>query len=74
MKALLFERSLPRYAAARVISSLGSGRGVSVAPLRLTDLDQPALPSGTYRLFVSLRSRYNAGKGIDQTGDTFTIG
>jgi len=44
VKALLFERSLPRYAAARVVSSLGSGRGVSVAPLRLTDLDQPALP------------------------------
>jgi threonine dehydrogenase-like Zn-dependent dehydrogenase len=44
MKALLFERSIPRYAAARVVSSLGSGRGVTVAPLRLTDIDPPDLP------------------------------
>jgi threonine dehydrogenase-like Zn-dependent dehydrogenase len=44
VKALLFERSIPRYAAARVVSSLGSGRGVTVAPLKLTDIDQPDLP------------------------------
>jgi threonine dehydrogenase-like Zn-dependent dehydrogenase len=44
MKALVFERSIPRYAAARVVSSLGSGRGVTVAPLRLMDIDPPDLP------------------------------
>jgi threonine dehydrogenase-like Zn-dependent dehydrogenase len=44
MKALLFERSIPRYAAARVVSSIGSGRGVTVAPLKLTDIDPPDLP------------------------------
>ena len=49
MKALVFERSLPRYAAARVVSSIGSGRGVSVAPLRLTDLDPPTLPGPGWR-------------------------
>ncbi|MGD0254390.1 MAG: zinc-binding dehydrogenase [Acidimicrobiales bacterium] len=44
MKALVFERNLARFAASRVVSSLaGSGKGVSVAPLRLTDLEAPAL-------------------------------
>ena len=44
MKALVFERSIPRYAAARVVSSLGSGRGVTVAPLKMMDIDPPDLP------------------------------
>ena len=45
MKGLLFERSLPRFAAARLASALsGSGRGAAVSPLRLTDLDPPDLP------------------------------
>lgn len=45
MKALLFERNLPRFAAARVASSLaGSGRSAAIGPLRLTDVDAPALP------------------------------
>ncbi|MGD0320811.1 MAG: zinc-binding dehydrogenase [Acidimicrobiales bacterium] len=44
MRALVFERNLARFAAARVVSGLaGSGRGVSIAPLRLTDLEAPAL-------------------------------
>jgi hypothetical protein len=50
VKALVFERNLARFAASRVVSSLaGSGKGVSVAPLRLTDLEAPALrgPAGT---------------------------
>ena len=46
MSTLLFERSLPRYAAARVVaSSLGSGRGTGVGPLRLVERDAPALPA-----------------------------
>ncbi|HAM01349.1 MAG TPA: zinc-binding alcohol dehydrogenase [Acidimicrobiaceae bacterium] len=45
MRGLVFERNLPRFAAARVATSLaGSGRGVGVSPLRLTDLDAPELP------------------------------
>jgi threonine dehydrogenase-like Zn-dependent dehydrogenase len=45
MKGLLFERNLARFAAARVVSVFGgSGRGVSVGPLRLTDLEPPDLP------------------------------
>ena len=33
MKALVFERNLPRFAASRVASVLGSGRGAGVGPL-----------------------------------------
>src|ERR1039458_1093259 len=44
MKALLFERSLPRFAASRLASGFGSGRGAKVAPLRLVDADAPRLP------------------------------
>ncbi len=44
MKALLFERSLPRFAASRLASGLGSGRGAKVAPLRLVDAEAPDLP------------------------------
>jgi threonine dehydrogenase-like Zn-dependent dehydrogenase len=41
---LLFERSLPRFAAARLASSFGSGRGAAVGPLRLVDREAPSLP------------------------------
>jgi threonine dehydrogenase-like Zn-dependent dehydrogenase len=45
MKGLLFERNIPRIAASRIISRLASTqRGVNVSPLRLLDIDQPALP------------------------------
>jgi threonine dehydrogenase-like Zn-dependent dehydrogenase len=45
VSTLLFERSLPRFAAARVVSSFGSGRGAGVGPLRLVDRDAPTLPA-----------------------------
>ena len=45
MSTLLFERSLPRYAAARVVSSFASGRGAGVGPLRLVERDAPAVPA-----------------------------
>ncbi len=45
MKGLVFERNLARFAASRMVSSIGgSGRGVSVGPLRLTDVEPPELP------------------------------
>jgi threonine dehydrogenase-like Zn-dependent dehydrogenase len=44
VKALVFERSLPRFAAARVASTFASGRGAAVGPLRYTDVDEPQLP------------------------------
>ena len=45
MSTLLFERSLPRFAAARVVSSFGSGRGAGVGPLRLVERDAPEAPT-----------------------------
>jgi len=44
VKALLFERNLPRFAASRVLSAVGSGRGAAIGPLRLTDVDAPIPP------------------------------
>src|SRR5271156_3353375 len=44
MKALVFERSIPRFGASRVGSLLGSGRGAQFGPLRLMDLEAPELP------------------------------
>src|SRR5205814_7363597 len=44
MKALVFERSLPRYAAARLAGALVPGAGARVGPLRLADVDPPDLP------------------------------
>jgi threonine dehydrogenase-like Zn-dependent dehydrogenase len=44
VKALRFERSLPRFAAARIAGTLAPGRGAKVGPLKLVDVDAPALP------------------------------
>jgi threonine dehydrogenase-like Zn-dependent dehydrogenase len=45
VSTLLFEHSLPRFAAARVVSSFGSGRGAGVGPLRLVERDAPDAPA-----------------------------
>ena len=44
MKALVFERDVPRFAAAMTAGSLRPGSGARVGPLRLLDTDVPALP------------------------------
>ena len=44
MKALLFERSWPKFVAARVASEWRSGSGARVGPLRLTEVEEPSLP------------------------------
>jgi threonine dehydrogenase-like Zn-dependent dehydrogenase len=44
VKALRFERSIARFAAARVAGAIAPGRGARVGPLRLVDVDRPALP------------------------------
>jgi threonine dehydrogenase-like Zn-dependent dehydrogenase len=50
VKALLVERLPHRFAAARIASAtLGSGRGISVGPLRLVEADPPALPGAGWR-------------------------
>jgi threonine dehydrogenase-like Zn-dependent dehydrogenase len=55
MKALLVERSLPRFAMARIASEWKAGAGGRVGPLRLTDAGPPELPGpGWQRLFPRL--------------------
>lgn len=49
MRALVFERSLPRYAAARVAATVAPGGGARVGPLRLSEIDQPDLPGPDWR-------------------------
>jgi threonine dehydrogenase-like Zn-dependent dehydrogenase len=44
VKALVFQRSVPRYAAARLAGALAPGAGARVGPLRLIDTDEPELP------------------------------
>jgi threonine dehydrogenase-like Zn-dependent dehydrogenase len=44
MKALVVERNLARFAAARAASVFGSGRGAGIGPLQLLDTAAPALP------------------------------
>lgn len=51
MRALQFRRSLPRYGAARVAGGVAPGFGARVGPLRLVDVDEPALPGpGWHRI------------------------
>ena len=44
MRALRFERDLPRFAAANIAGRLLSGGGAKVGPLRLRSMDEPTLP------------------------------
>jgi threonine dehydrogenase-like Zn-dependent dehydrogenase len=62
MKALLFERSLARFAAARVVSEWRSGGGAKVGPLRLTEVDEPARPTSAW---VRVRPRLAGICGSD---------
>jgi threonine dehydrogenase-like Zn-dependent dehydrogenase len=62
VKALQFERSLPRFAAAKFAGMLSPGRGATVGPLRLVDIDPPALPNDEW---VRLRPRLAGICGSD---------
>jgi threonine dehydrogenase-like Zn-dependent dehydrogenase len=44
VKALVFERNVPKYAAAALAGRLRPGKGASVGPLTLQDIDEPELP------------------------------
>jgi threonine dehydrogenase-like Zn-dependent dehydrogenase len=55
MKALQVERSLPRFAAARIASEWRAGAGGRFGPLRLVDVEPPPLPGpGWQRLLPRL--------------------
>ncbi|MET0739904.1 MAG: zinc-binding alcohol dehydrogenase, partial [Acidimicrobiales bacterium] len=62
MKALQFERNLPRYAAARVAGAVVPGRGAAWGPLRLRDADVPDLPTPEW---VRVRPRLSGICGSD---------
>jgi threonine dehydrogenase-like Zn-dependent dehydrogenase len=63
VKALVFERSLPRFAASRVASALaGPGHGVGVGPLELLEVEPPVLPGPAW---VRLRPRLAGICGSD---------
>jgi threonine dehydrogenase-like Zn-dependent dehydrogenase len=44
VKALRFERNVPRFAAATIAGRLAGGAGAKVGPLRLRSIDPPELP------------------------------
>ena len=56
MKSLVFERNLPRFAASRVASLLGSGRGAGIGPLQLLDSVTPTLPGEEWHYLRPLLS------------------
>ena len=62
MKALSFDRDLPRYAAARIAGSLIPGKGATTGPLALTDIDVPELPGPDW---VTVRPRLAGICGSD---------
>lgn len=49
MKALVFERSLPRYAAAAVAGRLSPGAGARFGPLSLDEIEAPVLPGDDWQ-------------------------
>jgi threonine dehydrogenase-like Zn-dependent dehydrogenase len=62
MKALVYERNVPRYAAARAAGSLVAGLGAKVGPLRLKDVDPPDPPGPDW---VRVRPRLTGICGSD---------
>jgi len=62
MKALLFERKVAKYAAAAVAGRLRPGKGATVGPLRLADVDEPELPGAGW---VRVRPRLAGICGSD---------
>jgi threonine dehydrogenase-like Zn-dependent dehydrogenase len=49
VKALVFHRNVPKYAAAMLAGSLVPGSGAKVGPLKLEDTDVPELPGPDWR-------------------------
>ncbi|MFN8019866.1 MAG: alcohol dehydrogenase catalytic domain-containing protein [Acidimicrobiales bacterium] len=62
MKALVFSRKAAKYAAAGVAGRLVPGKGATVGPLKLSDVDEPALPTDEW---VRLRPRLAGICGSD---------
>ena len=62
MKALRIERSVAKFAAARIAATFSPGRGAARGPLSLVDVDPPALPADGW---VEIRPRLSGICGSD---------
>lgn len=63
MKAVVVERLVHRFAAARIAAvASGSGSGIGIGPVRLLDMDPPTLPSSEW---LRLRPRLSGICGSD---------
>lgn len=62
MKALQFERNIARFAAANAVGRLSPGKGATVGPLALKEIDPPGVPSSEW---VRLRPRLAGICGSD---------
>jgi threonine dehydrogenase-like Zn-dependent dehydrogenase len=62
VKALRFERDIPRFAAATIAGRLNAGSGAKVGPLRLRTIDEPTLPGTGW---VEIRPRLAGICGSD---------
>jgi threonine dehydrogenase-like Zn-dependent dehydrogenase len=62
MKALVFERKVAKFAAAAVAGRIAPGRGASVGPISLQDIDEPELPADGW---VRVRPRLSGICGSD---------
>ncbi|MEY2435101.1 MAG: hypothetical protein QOC92_4826 [Acidimicrobiaceae bacterium] len=62
MRALVFERNVAKYAAAAVAGRLVPGKGASVGPISLQDIDEPELPGAGW---VRVRPRLAGICGSD---------
>jgi threonine dehydrogenase-like Zn-dependent dehydrogenase len=62
VKALVYERNVGRYAAAAVAGRLRAGKGATVGPLSLQDIDEPERPESGW---VRVRPRLSGICGSD---------
>jgi threonine dehydrogenase-like Zn-dependent dehydrogenase len=62
VRALVFERNVPRFAAAKAAATIADGLGARVGPLRLKDIDEPARPGAGW---VRVRPRLSGICGSD---------
>ena len=62
MKALLFERNVPKFAAATIAGRLAPGLGARFGPISLADIDEPDLPAPEW---VHVRPRLSGICGSD---------
>ncbi len=56
MKALLYQRSISRFAAAKVMAKISTGLATNLGPLSLSDIEEPKLPGKDWQRVYPLLS------------------